>query len=106
MNDVVAPISELITRRECVANHKIMMDKFEELKDDTNQIKVLIAELPEKVFEKADCRYASKLFERDVASTRNEIDTIKKTQELRTYDWLKYAIATAVTIAIAIYFKK
>jgi len=66
MPDAFGPIGNLISREECANNHKTMMEKFDELKDDNNQIKILIAGLPEKFFEKADKRYASKTVEKAV----------------------------------------
>lgn len=66
MSDAFGPISNLITRKECINNHKTMMEKIDEVKNDISEIKVMLAGMPEKIFEKADCRYASKITERAV----------------------------------------
>jgi len=66
MPDAFGPIGNLISRKECVNNHKTMMEKFDELKDDNKRIEILITGLPEKIFEKADERYASKTVEKAV----------------------------------------
>lgn len=44
--------------------YKVFMEKMEEITDSINELKISIAELPEKIFEKADDRYASKITER------------------------------------------
>ncbi len=54
----------LVDKATCDKNTKFMGDKMDNLKDDMNEIKIHIAELPEKLAEKFDARYASKLTEK------------------------------------------
>ena len=56
----------LVDKATCDKNTKIMGDKMDNLKDDMNEIKVHLAELPETLAEKFDKRYASKLSEKIV----------------------------------------
>ena len=56
----------LITRRECDNNVKVMIKEIQDIKDSTNEIKIQIAKLPEKILEKSDGRYADKKTEKTV----------------------------------------
>ena len=44
--------------------NKEIMEKIDDLKETVSHIEIAIAQLPEKLFEKADKRYASKLSEK------------------------------------------
>lgn len=50
----------------CNQNHKTMTEKIDNIINSLGDINVKIAELPEKVLDKADERYASKTVERAV----------------------------------------
>lgn len=63
--------------------------------NELTDIKVAIAELPEKILEKTDGRYASKGIE----------DTVKKLQDksdARTYEWLRAIAIALISAAIAL----
>ncbi len=80
-------------------NPEIMAQDIKDIKDQLSDMRVLLAELPQKVFEKADERYASKSIEEDVKQ-------IKSTQESRVFDWLKYTVAIIVGIVLTLAFGK
>ena len=57
---------DYITKEEC-SNHKNKtMAKLDELKGDIYEIKVLLAGLPDTIFERADKRYSGKSVEKIV----------------------------------------
>ena len=60
---------ETITRAECQANVNIMNEKMDRLDDKIDDLKVDVAELPQKLIEKLDGRYASKSLEKLIYST-------------------------------------
>ena len=57
--------TNLVTKNDCNNHVKIMTEEIKEVKDAVNDLRVDIAELPEKVFEKADNRYADKRIEKN-----------------------------------------
>lgn len=88
-----------ITRAECSATSKIIMEKIDKISDSVNDIKILIAKLPEQIFNKADNKYALKEFEEEVKS-------MKEQQEKRNYEWLKYLATALITGTLSYFFFK
>ena len=76
-------------------DYAIMSQDIKEIKNQLNDLRVDVATLPQKFFEKADCRYASKILE-------VEVHNLKKTQDSRTYEWLKYSIMIIVTVFLTL----
>ena len=74
-----------VTTTECNKTHTTLMNEL-------TDIKVAIAELPEKILEKTDGRYASKGIEETVKKLSDKSDA-------RTFEWLR-AIAIAIISAI------
>ena len=63
----IAPSPETTQRLKVLeAHHNIFMDKLDKMADQINKISIDIAELPEKIFERGDDRYASKVTEKAV----------------------------------------
>lgn len=56
----MATPNNLVTKADCDVRFKALMEEFKEVREDIKDISVLIAELPEKIWEKADQRYAPK----------------------------------------------
>lgn len=92
-------ISNNVTRAECSATSKIIMEKIDKLYDAVNDVKLLVAKLPEEIFNKADTKYASKEVE-------EEVKDIKEKQERRNYEWLKYLATALITLALSYFFFK
>ncbi|MEI6580794.1 MAG: hypothetical protein WCO07_01335 [bacterium] len=46
------------------AEHKTLMEKIDNLKESVEEIKITLAGLPDKIFDRADRRYAYKTTER------------------------------------------
>ena len=49
---------------ENASQHQIIMEKLEFFSEKLEEVKLALAELPDKIFERADKRYASKLAEK------------------------------------------
>jgi hypothetical protein len=62
----MTPKSNSITREEYTSFNQVMNEKLDNLTDCVGQVKVTIAELPEKLADKFDERYASKKTEQTV----------------------------------------
>ena len=60
------PKSNSISREEYTSFNQVMNEKLDNLTDCVGQVKVTIAELPEKLADKFDERYASKKTEQTV----------------------------------------
>ena len=58
--------SDKVTREEFQSTNANVMDKLDQLSKQINQLSLDVAELPEKMSEKFDCRYASKRTEQVV----------------------------------------
>lgn len=76
-----------------------MTQDIKEIKTQLSDLRVAIASLPEKMFEKSDCRYAFK-------NVEDEVKNIKLIQDSRTYDWLKIAVMLVLTIVLTLIFGK
>ena len=57
--------NRLVTKIDCDNHVKNMTEEIKDVKDAVNDLRVDIAELPEKVFDKADVRYADKRIEKN-----------------------------------------
>lgn len=88
-------VSTNVTRAECSAINKIVMEKLDNLSAQINEIAISLAKLPEQMAVKFDARYAPKETESDLRELRNRI-------EARNYDWLKQTIITLISIILAI----
>lgn len=55
-----------ITRKEHYNNVTSMSEKIDDIKNEIGEMKIMLAGLPEKMFEKADQRYAGKPTEKIV----------------------------------------
>ena len=84
-----------ITRETCDKNHSNIMDKFDLLKKEINEVNLTLAVLPEKLMEKMDGKYAGKYLE-------DKVEKIKEKQEQRTYDWLKYMVGTFIAMVLTL----
>lgn len=94
------PSPETINRLKTLEDTQtIFMDKLDNLKEDIQEISISIAELPEKIFDKADHRYASKEIEEAVRNIQN------KNNE-RIYQWLYYFVTALVGGIIALIISK
>lgn len=80
-------------------NFTSMTQDIKDLKDSNIKILVALAELPQKMFEKSDERYASK-------SVEKEVQDLKTCQDSRTYDWLKISVMIVLTIVMTLLFGK
>ena len=60
----------------------------------------------DKFIEKADDCYAGKYVEKELSETNKIIKDMKEMKEKRSYDWLKYAIVTALSVVITMLFSK
>jgi hypothetical protein len=49
-----------VTKAHCDANVQAIMKEFKEIRNDIRNVDIKIAELPEKILEKTDSRYAPK----------------------------------------------
>ena len=90
-----------ITRSECLHKEGVMAKKMEKLEEKFDSLRLDVAQLPEKLIEKLDQRYASKQSEELVCQLRDKL-------EERNYEWLKYLITAligAVISALLIKFK-
>lgn len=76
-----------------------MTQDIKDLKDSNTKILVAIAELPQKLFDKADERYACK-------ETEKEVNSLWVTLNKRTYDWLKTSVMIILTIILTLLFGK
>lgn len=69
--------------------------KVDKLDKNQQRLELAFAKFPEILMEKISGKYADKSLEKTV-------EKIKETQEQRTYDWLKFAIVTFVSVIIAV----
>ena len=60
---MIVSAETLITKKECDKCHNTFMDKLDKLLEQQIEIKITLAELPEKMREKTDNWYASKTVE-------------------------------------------
>ena len=74
--------------------HQTIMEQLKDFGDTLKKVEISIAELPQKILDKTDDRYASKSLEEDVR-------TLKEKDEQRNYDWLKYVIMLGVGALLA-----
>lgn len=93
-------------RAECYSmNIKPLMDKIDKLNekfdktsektdDKLEKVLVAMAEMPEKIIEKADGRYAVKNIEDDVKSIRAKTES-------HMYEWLKYVITALIGFGLS-----
>lgn len=92
-----------MTRTECVATHKTLMEKIDSLVEKFQDLALKVEGLPGKLINEMDDRYADK-------KTETEVEKIKTKMENRTYEWLKFLIGTIIgaiiTIAITRYLGK
>lgn len=84
-----------ITKEECQSNMKTIMEEIKGIATDVKNLALEVAGLPEKMAVKFDERYAGKDYER-------RINLLVDKVESRNYDWLKFAIVTAISTAILI----
>ena len=47
-----------VTKKDCDVRHAALMDEIKEVREDIKNISIGIAELPEKIWDKGDQRYA------------------------------------------------
>ena len=83
-------------------NPESMAQDIKDLKETNTKILVALAELPEKIFEKADCRYASKTAESEIKSIETEVKNIKRNQESRAFEWIKIMVTIIVTVVLTL----
>ena len=74
--------------------HQTIMEQLKDFGDTLKKVEISIAELPQKILDKTDDRYASKSLEEDVR-------TLKEKNEQRNYDWLKYIIMACIGALLA-----
>ena len=55
--------NNFVSSKDCQTINQKIMEKIDDLSKKVEAIGICIAELPEKIFEKADKRYAGKSFE-------------------------------------------
>lgn len=90
------PSPETIIRLKVLEDNQVkFMEKLDKMGCILEDIKIKIAELPEKVFEKADERYAEKKVEQGLEELKDKIDN-------RNYEWLKYVITAIVGAGLAL----
>ena len=69
-----------VTKQDCDKNVKTMSDKIDNLKDKMNSFEKTvireIANLPNELEKRFDCRYAEKTTEKDVAHIQGNINKI------------------------------
>ena len=87
-----------ITQAECKNNMSTIMEKIDQLFNKITDLSVKVEGIPQRVLDCADARYASKASEIRLSNLENRIES-------RNYDWLKYAIVTAVSLVIALWVK-
>lgn len=68
MADMIVSEEKLIRKKDCDKNVKIMTDKIDNIKEEINGIRLIIAKLPEALHEKFRDEFASKLTEKIVYS--------------------------------------
>ena len=79
---------DCMTIKECKETHSSLMNEL-------TDIKVAIAELPEKILEKTDNRYASKSVE-DIVNKLNE------KSNNRTFEWLRAIVIAIVSAGLSL----
>lgn len=82
-----------------IMDNETMAQDIKEIKSIIGDLRVDIASLPEKIFEKADCRYAAKTIE-------EEVNTLKRNQESRGFEVIKLLATVVGTIVLTIIFSK
>ena len=87
-----------VTQAECKNNMAKIMEKIDQLFNKISDLSIKVEGIPQRVLESADKRYASKASELRLNNLETRI-------EARSYDWLKYAIVTAITLAISFWIK-
>ena len=96
-NYIIMKENEILSRFNTNATeHQNLMETLKEFGDTLKKVEISIAELPQKILDRTDGKYASKLLEEDVKD-------LKEKAEQRNYDWLKYFIITSIT-ALLTYF--
>lgn len=96
-NNMDTPVS----RQECQYKEGVIAKRMEKIEEKIESVRLEVAQLPEKLIEKLDSRYASKQAEEMILDLQQKI-------EQRNYDWLKYLITAlfgAVISAILIRFQ-
>ena len=88
-----------VTQAECKNNMAKIMEKIDQLFNKITDLSVKVEGIPQRILESGDDRYASK-----AAETR--LNNLETRIEARGYDWLKYAIVTAITLALSFWFNK
>lgn len=88
-----------VTQAECKNNMAKIMEKIDQLFGKITDLSVKVEGIPQRILESADDRYASKASELRLNNLETRI-------EARSYDWLKYAIVTAITLAISFWINK
>ena len=56
----MASKDSLVTKKDCDVRHTAIMEELKEVREDIKNISIGIAELPEKIWDKGDQRYAPK----------------------------------------------
>lgn len=69
--------------------HETIMNKLDDFADTLKGVEISIAELPDKLTQRFDEKYASKTLEGDVKA-------LKEKNEQRNYEWLKYLVMLAI----------
>lgn len=82
-----------ITKAECLATNKIVMEKLDNLNKNVTDILVSVASLPGDLAKEFDQRYAGK-------KTEEKLEELENKLEGRNYEWLKYFATALITAGI------
>lgn len=81
-------------------------EKVDEMQKQINKSNISViekmAEIPSKIMEAADKKYASKILEIDLEKLKDSHEKLKEKQEERNYEWLKHLITAIISFGIAI----
>ena len=99
-------VGDVVSRQDCAKNKAEcyqlnilpIMEEIKNLGRQINDFKLeivtKIAEMPEKILEKADNKYAGKSVEEDVKD-------IQKRMEGRVFEWLKILVTAIITLGFS-----
>lgn len=81
--------------------HETIMNKLDDFADTLKGVEISIAELPDKLTQRFDDKYASKKLEEDVNCLNEELSKMKEKNSDRNYEWLKYLVMLGIGALMA-----
>ena len=92
---LIVNMNDFIKRQECQLIHNDTMEQLKNISRDVSDIKVGIAELPKKIFDEADDKYAKKELELTVTEIDREL-------KRRTREWIKHIVTAVLGIVVGV----